>query len=150
DRLSGSEAGIRVHTNSVSVIPVANRRDTVFDPSRWLLYITTSDGLIQRWDVNTQTLLAPFKVGASLYGADITPDGQFLYVSEGVRGATQGMIHKVNLDDGSVTNLTYDLSSYEGGTFDVAVANNGKAFFTSNFEGSGPLPFRQIDLNTGT
>jgi hypothetical protein len=150
DGLSGSQTNIQVHTASVPTIPVSGRRAQIYDGARGLLYITTADGLVQRYDPANQTLLAPFHVGASLWGADITPDGAFLYTSEGVRGATQGMLHKVNLNDGSVTNLTYNLSFYEGGTWDIAIANNGKALFTSRFEGSGFLPLHELDLATGT
>jgi sugar lactone lactonase YvrE len=149
DGLSGSQTNIRVHTDNTSLIPVSNRRDLITDPTRGLLYITTSDGLVQRYDPASQTLLAPWHVGAGLYGADITADGAYLYTSEAVRGATQGMLHKVNLNDGTVTNVTYNLSFYEGGTWDIGVANNGKALFTSRFEGSGWVPLRQIDLTTG-
>jgi hypothetical protein len=145
---SASQTGIQVHTDSVSPIPVQAHRDLVYDASRGMLYITTSDGLVERYNVATQTLLAPWHVGASLYGADITPDGAFLYTTEGVRGATQGMIHKVNLNDGTVTNLTYNLAFYEGGTWAITIANNGLALFDSNFEGSGWVPLRQIDLST--
>jgi hypothetical protein len=148
DGLSGTEGNIRVHTDPVSVIPVTNRRALVFDVHRELLYMTTSDGLVQRWDIDRQTLLAPWNVGASLNGADITPDGQFLYVTEGVRGATQGMVHKINLDDGTVTNLTWDLAFYEGGAWGLAITGNGKALLDSRFEGSGWVPLRQIDLST--
>jgi sugar lactone lactonase YvrE len=150
DGLSGSQTSIHVHTDNLSVIPVANRRDLITDPVRGLLYITTADGLVQRYDPTTQTLLAPWHVGVGLYGADITPDGNYLYATEAVRGATQGMLHKVNLADGTVTNLTYDLSGGEGGTWDVAVANNGKALLTALLEGSGFLPLHELDVASGT
>jgi sugar lactone lactonase YvrE len=148
DGLSGSQTNIQVHTDPVSLIPVVNHRDLVFDPNRGILYITTSDGLVQRYDVNSQTLLAPWIAGASVYGADITPDGAYLYTTEAVRGATQGMLHKINLDDASETNLPFDRAFLEGGTWAVTIANNGKALFDSLFEGSGWLPLRQIDLST--
>jgi hypothetical protein len=147
--LFGMQTNIMIHdSNPVSLIPVTNHRDLVFDEARGLLYITTADGLVERYDVANQTLLAPWRVGASLYGADITADGSFLYTSEGVRGATQGMLHKVNLGDGTVTNLTYNLAFYEGGTWAVAIAANGEALFDARFEGSGWVPLRQLDTAT--
>jgi sugar lactone lactonase YvrE len=150
DGLNGSQANIQVHTGSVSLLPVANRRAMVYDTTRGLLYITTSDGLVERYNPATQTLYAPWQVGASTYGADITPDGSYLYTTEAVRGATQGMLHQVNLNDGTVTNLTYNLGFYEGGTWDIAIANNGKALFDSRFEGSGGVLLHQLDLATDT
>ncbi len=132
------------------LIPVTNRRDLVFDPTRNLLHITTASGQVQRYDVTNQTLLSPWSVGTSLNGADIAPDGSTLYVAENQTSGSQGVLHGVNLSVGSVTNVTYNLASAEGGVWDVAVANNGKAFFSTRFNGSGWVPFRQLDLNTGT
>jgi DNA-binding beta-propeller fold protein YncE len=120
-----------------TLIPVSNRRDLVFDPTRDLLYITTSSGLVQRYDVANQTLLTPWNVGTSLNGADITPDASALYVAESQLSGSQGVLHRVDLNDGSVSNITYNLAFYEGGTWDVAVANNGTAFFSTTFQGSG-------------
>jgi sugar lactone lactonase YvrE len=148
--LGGSETNIQVHAGPASLIPVANRRDLVYDRSRGILYITTADGLVQRYDVAAQTLLAPWQVGASLYGGDITPDGQYLYAAEGLSGATQGFLYKVNLDDGTVTNLTYNLGFGENGSWEVIIANNGKAFFDSRNQFSGTAPLHELNLATGT
>jgi ribosomal protein L24E len=150
DGLTGSQTNVQVHTAFVPTIPVPNPRALIYDSARGLLYVTTADGLVQRYDPTSQTLLAPFHVGASLWGADITPDGAYLYTSEAQRGATQGMVHRVNLNDGTVTNFTYNRAGGEGGTWDIAIANNGKALFTSRFEGSGSAPLHELDLATGT
>jgi sugar lactone lactonase YvrE len=149
DGLSGSQTNIQVHTASVSLIPVSHRQDLIWDAARGLLYITTSDGSLQRYDPATQTLLAPFQVGASPEGADITLDGHYLYVTESQQGATQGFVRKVNLDDGTVTNLTYAYRGAEKGSWDLAVAADGLAFFTTDYSGSGAAnPLHQIDLTT--
>src|SRR4051794_22099657 len=66
-----------------TLIPVTNHRDLVFDASRGQLDITTSDGKVQRWDAVHQGLLSSYNVGTSLYGADVTPDGSYLYATEG-------------------------------------------------------------------
>jgi hypothetical protein len=133
-----------------TLIPVGNRRDLVFDPGRDLLYVTTSAGTVQRYDVAGQVLLTPLAVGTSLNGADISPDGSALYVtdSQTANGGAQGVLHKVNLADGSVTNLLYDEDFMEGGSFDLAIANNGKGLFDGIFLGSGWVPVRQVDLAT--
>src|SRR6202035_5325849 len=49
--LDGTEGGIVVHDPGTNFIPVGNYRDLVFDPTRDRLYITTSAGLVQRYDV---------------------------------------------------------------------------------------------------
>lgn len=146
----GSQTGITIHNGVVSLIPVANRKDLVYDPSRGLLYITTSSGKVERYDPLTQTLLAPLAVGTNLAGADITPDGGSLYVAETARGATQGFLRKVDLATGAISNLRYNVGGLEAGSFDVAIAANGKGFFTTNFEGSGSVQLRQFPLSDDT
>jgi sugar lactone lactonase YvrE len=146
--ITGSEGGIQIHNNVVSVVPVLNHRDLVYDPQRGLLYISTADGRVQVYDPATQTLLAPFNVGTSLNAIDITPDGSAAYVAESVRGATQGFLRKLNLTTGAVTNLAYNVGGGESGSWDVAIANNGKAFFSTRFEGSGFVQVREVLLST--
>src|SRR5437879_1271827 len=118
-----------------TLIPVTNHRDLVFDPTRNVLDITTSAGTVQRYDVANQALLSPLTVGTSLNGADITPDGSTLFVTEGqtASSGTQGVLHKVDLASGTITDLTYNLGFYEGGSFDIALGANGKGLFDGIF-----------------
>jgi sugar lactone lactonase YvrE len=126
--ISGSQADIVVHDAGTTYIPVADHRDLVYDPTRNVLYITTISGLVQRYDVATQTLLTPFQVGGILNGADITPDGSALYVADNMRGITQDWFHRVNLDTGAVTNLPYNIGDGFAGdaSWDVAIGPDGK------------------------
>jgi DNA-binding beta-propeller fold protein YncE len=144
--VTGTQSGITIHDGQTPLVPLVTRRDLIWDPLRSLLWITTSDGKLQRYDPMTQTLLAPWSVGVSLNGADLTPDGRFLYVAENQRGLTQGFLRKVDLETGAVTNLAYDLGGLEGGVWDVAIASNGKGLFTTNFEGSGFTQVREFLL----
>src|SRR5262249_23291143 len=87
---------------------------------------------------------------ASLYGADITPNSQFLYAQEGTANATQGIVRKVNLTTGAVSNLTYALAGGEAGGRGIAIDANGDAFFDSEFSGSGWVPLHKLDTATDT
>ncbi|HEX6987803.1 MAG TPA: Ig-like domain-containing protein, partial [Planctomycetaceae bacterium] len=120
------------------------------DPLRRHLLVTTADGTVERLDLTDMRLLDPFKVGSSLLGADIAPDGGSLYVAESVRNVTQGFVRKVSLADGSVTNLAYDLAGLESGAYDIAITADGRALVTTLFAGSGWIPLRVLDLATGT
>ncbi len=131
-------------------IPVANRRDLIFDEIRNQLYITTSDGKVQRYDVATQTLLPSWTIGTSLNGGDITADGTALYIAENQTGTSQGYIYKVALDTGNVTTLPYSLNSGEAGAWDVAIGPQGRGIVSTRYSGSGSVPLRQLDLNTDT
>lgn len=129
-------------------IPVKASRDMVFDFAGQRLYISTSDGFIQRYNVSTGQLETPFNVGGSLNGIDIARDNSFLLVAQNAVGVTQGTVHKVNSSTGAVININYTRSFSESGAWDVAIASNGLAFVTTNFEGSGWTPLHQINLAT--
>src|SRR5262249_5076626 len=49
--LAVTQSNISVHGNSVSLIPVSARRDLVFDAGRGILYITTTAGTVERYQV---------------------------------------------------------------------------------------------------
>jgi hypothetical protein len=133
-----------------TLIPVTNHRDLVFDPTRGLLDITTTSGAVQQYNVTTGMLTGTgLNVGTSLLGADITADGSALYVAEGQTSSGQGVLHRVDLTTGVVTNLSYNLAFSESGSFDVALGANGKGLFDGSFAGSGWVPLRQVDLTTG-
>jgi hypothetical protein len=148
--VAGAQAGIAVHTTPVTLIPVPTHRDLVFDGTRNLLYITTSGGTVERYDVAAQTLLAPLRVGNTLYGADVTPDGGSLYVAEGQRNVAQEFLRKVSLATGAVTNLPFDRTSLENGAWAVAISANGKGLFDTRIAGSAFVPLRQLDTSTDT
>lgn len=127
------------------LIPVTNHRDIVFDATRNQLDITTNDGKIQRYDVASQSLLSPYTVGTELNGADITANGNFLYVMEDTSSNSTATIHKVNLANGNVTDITY---ANGDGAWDIALLSNGLGFITSKYPGSGPVNYLQINLST--
>jgi hypothetical protein len=96
------------------LIPVTARRDHVFDDTRHTLYITTSNGNVERYDVASHSLLTPFAVaGTSFNGIDISLDNHFIYVADATQGATDGF-RKFNTDTGARTNLFYTRAFGEG------------------------------------
>lgn len=132
------------------LIPVPTRSDHVYDPLRGLLCISTSEGTIERYDPGSNTMLPSWSIGASLSGVDVSPDGMFLYVGERHTTPSAGFVRKVNLDDGTKTNLAYPISGSQGGVKDIAIANNGKALFSISFNGSGSVPLWELDLASET
>ena len=139
--LSATHSWITVHAPGVALIPVTGQQDLIFDPARNQLYITTSSGLLQRYDLATETLLAPWQVGGSLQSGDITPDGKYLYMTD----IDNLAIRRVDLVTGRVTNITYGDVPW-----DLRICANGSALVTSSLpSGYGGLWPRQLDLATG-
>jgi hypothetical protein len=148
NNLSGTQTGIVVHSSGTDYIPISNYSDLVYDPTRNLLYITTTDGSVQRYDVASQTLLTPFQVGVSLNGADITPDGSRLFAGDGTLGAVQGWFHDVNLSTGAVAHARFTFTPYDfvGGGWDVAIGSYGNAMIDETYMGLGDVPVNEITL----
>src|SRR5262249_12977675 len=132
-------------------IPIKFHRDLVFDPVSSLLYVTTSKGTVERYDPATNQILTPWQVGTSLYGGDVTADGSALSLAESPLNASgQGVVHKVSLAGGTVTDLTYPPTVGEAGAWDVSIAAGGIGFVTSQYAGSGTVPLRQFYTSTDT
>jgi hypothetical protein len=135
------------HSQS-TLIPVAARRDMVFDNGGKYLYVTTSTGSVQRYSLSTGQIDKAYTLGGSLNGADIAPDDSFLLVGQNNLAGTQGVVQKLDLNTGAVTSLQYTPVLDEGGGWDVAIDANGRALFTTN--GPNWCWVRQVDLATNT
>src|SRR5439155_8273708 len=143
-----TQAGIDVHAPSPGLtLPVTHTGDEVYDPVRGLLSLPTWFGTVERYDPATQTLLAPFRGPSALAGADVTPDGNYLYAAVADRGATGGLVRKFDLTTGAWTDLPYDLPDAAA---DVKIAADGLVLVTLAPPGvPGTEPLLQIDLRTG-
>jgi hypothetical protein len=132
-----------------TLIPVADRRDHVWDASRDVLWITRDNGTVQAYDPYADRLLAPIPVGIAPRGADITTRGTTLYVADNVPGVLRGYVRQVDLATGAVTTLAYDLEITEGGAWDIALVGGGKALVTTRATGNEHPPLRELNLATG-
>jgi hypothetical protein len=119
----------------------------VFDHAGQHLYISTSDGLVQSYNLSTGTFDPPYTLGGSLNGLDIASDDSFLLVAQNNLQNSQITIHRLSLPSGDVINITYTPPYDESGSgaWDVAIASNGLAMVTSR---GGFARVRQIDLST--
>ena len=125
DGLTTTEPGVQV--NAPGLLPLLSFgtavRDAVYDPIRNRVYFTVG-GTVQRFDINTQALLAPFNVGTRLAGADISPDGRYLYAPETGFTYVQQLLRKVDLETGTSQLIPYGHTDQTvGGSYlwDVAV-----------------------------
>lgn len=130
-------------------IPATNRVDMVYDDARQLLYISSGTDVL-RYDLSSDTFLAPWHVGASLKGMDLSPDGSTLAVAENFSGAGSNWVYLIDLPSGTVHEVDFSLASFEAGTFSVAYGNDGALMISSQFAGSGWVPLRRYDPVLGT
>ena len=137
------------------LINIPTRKDHVVDPVNRLLYITTTSGTVERYDLTSGSFLGAWNIGGTLGGVDITPDGATLLVADRTfdTDTDLGLIHRVDTATGAVTTLEFVLDGgsptfTETGSWDVVALNNGKAFFTADFVGSAWVPLHELDLST--
>jgi hypothetical protein len=76
--------------------------------------------------------------------------GNSLYVGEEDTFSSFGIVRKVNLDTGASSQLFYDLDGDQSGVKDLAIAANGKALVSIQFNGSGHVPLWELDTTTDT
>jgi hypothetical protein len=151
--LTAQITNLRVHAGGATLIPVTDRREHVFDARRNRLYISTARGVIERYDLATETLLDPLQVGANLYGIDISSDGRWLVAQDGSSTGTNGQYLKIDLDlldagaapSAYLTRITYTNSSLESGGWDIARTVRGTFAADGQFAGSGWVPVRDLD-----
>ena len=130
-----------------TLIPLTTRRGMAFDHAGKYLYITTSDGYVKSYNLLSGTIDRSYTIGTP-NGLDIAPDDSFLLVTERSISGSEGTVHKLDLTTSLITNITYPLNFSEAGSWDIAIASNGFAFFATFINGSGDVPLRQIDLTT--
>jgi hypothetical protein len=96
-------------------------------------------------------VLAPFAApgDSGLYGADISPDGKYLYTAGGLSDDTSGYVTRFDLKSGASTAMSYALTGDEYGTWDVVAGKNGKVLVTTDAYNVGPVPLRELDPATG-
>jgi uncharacterized repeat protein (TIGR01451 family) len=130
-------------------IAAASRVDMVQDSTRGLLYITDGNQVL-RYNLNSETFLAPYVFGTNLCGIDISPDNNTLVVADtAAYNNTNVWVYVVDLPSGAVRQADFPRAAYEGGTYAVAFGNDGAAVITSTFLGSGWVPMRRYDPVSG-
>jgi len=132
------------------LIPSATRRDLVFDYSGQHLYISNSTGIVQTLNLSSLTFGTSYDLGGSLNGMDVARDNSFLLVAQDSIGPAQGGFQKVDLATGTLTNINYTRTTFNGeiGAWDVAIGSNGLALVTTQSIYDDRVPLRQIDLAT--
>ncbi len=131
----------------VDAIEVNQPRDIIFDDLRNLLYVSTAAGNIERFDLSTNQFLSPVMVGGSPHGLDITADYSVLYVADVQLSNGNAIVHKVNLNTLSITNLTYTPGVNEDGSYDIAIGSQGIALMTAAYSGNSSVPLYKLDTS---
>ncbi len=139
-------------------IEAPERVDALYDAERDLVYVTTDDGRLLRYDVANRRFLEPLALSPQgLRGMAMSPDGSLLAVADrGIAGdpwgspsGGQNWIQVVDLDTWTARRIEFDRQFGEVGTFMVEFIDDRTVLVTSTYSGSGSVPMRRVDLGTG-
>lgn len=120
--------------------------DHVFDAVRQILYISTSSGRIERYDLASGQLLSPFFMNGDPRSIDTTADGAWIYVADALWGPSEGFLRKIGADAGAVTSLPFVLASAEAGGVDIAIGSSGLGHMTTQWNGNANVYLRALDV----
>jgi len=135
-------------------IDAPTRVDAVYDVERGLVYISTSEGNLLRYDLENRTYLPPLALGGWLMGMDLSPDGRTLVVADRTCADSEwedegtNWIHVVDLPSWTARRVVFQRNGGETGTFTCAFVNDTTVITTSTYPGSGWAPMRRVDLTT--
>ncbi len=134
---------------SAVFVPVngAPLSDIRIDDSCTHVYVSNSTlNEIEVYSLQTKSLESPIAVGSAPDGFDITPDGRAMYVAN----SGGNNISVVDLDTKAELRKIFVPAGFlNDRPFSIAIANNGKAFFSTTFAGSGfGARMMQLDLAT--
>ncbi len=130
-------------------IPISGKlRELVIDPQCQHAFITNATtNRVEVISLSTGRLGAPIDVGSNPAGIDVAPDGSTLYVA--TTGANSVSVVNVMQGTQSGTIPVAPQQFTDDTPFSIAVANNGLAFLSTTFAGSG-FGGRMLQLNLTT
>lgn len=130
------------------VVPVAGRVDHAIDRDR-IMYVTAGPSIV-RYDLANLQFLPPFNIGGTLAGIDISPNGQTLAVADFDTTGTSSTLHLVDSQTGIDSPVSFSLSQGESGTYMAVWGGDSEILVSSRFSGSGWVPLRRYDTDSGT
>ena len=127
----------------------ANSRDMIHNPVNNTLYISNGAEVLH-YDMANGALLDTISLGGELIGMDISPDHSQIAVADDVVTGGFVKIHLLDTKTHASSVLTIPSASGESGTYSIAYTDNNNLLSTSDYSGSGRVPFRYIDLTNET
>jgi hypothetical protein len=134
---------------AVNKVAISDWTSQVYDNTNNILYISTSTGVVERYNPATNTFLSPLNVGTDISSIDITPGGGYLLAADTATNNDMGTIERVNLSTNAITDLTYPIENLDSGADQIAALSDNQAIFSSNSSYTGNASnLRSINLTT--
>ncbi|MCB1066535.1 MAG: hypothetical protein KDN20_26915, partial [Verrucomicrobiae bacterium] len=131
------------------LVPIRDAVDAVFDEAGTTLYVLGSNGIVDAFEVGTGSWLRSFYLGGLPTAIDIDPLSQFLLVSDGRLNGGLGVVRKVALADGQVSEWTYAPTGSELGPGAIRSLAANLALVSGGSAGTGAIPLRSLNPSSG-
>ena len=149
--LTATVAG-RAFCQAPFLIPISGSTDYEYDSTRQLLWITTDQGQLQRYSMQSHQFLAAINAGANLSSLDLSPDSATIAIADRVGGVTQqASIKFFDISAGTIRSIPFSpATQYEFGPYSVVMTSNTTGFFSTDYGYSGSTPLREFNTTNVT
>lgn len=131
-----------------TIVSVSRPRDIAYDDAHDVLYISSGNKPVQRYQVGTATFLSPLALDGDLGAMDISPDGSTLALTDYSYKTNQSWIYLVDLSSLAIRKVPFDTSNSEQGTCRLAYDRKGQILISS-WSPSLSSPLRLYDPVSG-
>jgi hypothetical protein len=154
---AGDVSATIVPDGRVHLIQLPSRRTHIYDDVRNVLYISTTTGSIERYELTTRSFLQPLSIGGDPGTLELSIDNSFLFVTDWLYDRTRLRLNQVNLHTGEIevfhtspVSPIPGLEPLESRFFDIAIGTQGIGLITSDFLGDSAIhtPLRSFDSFT--
>jgi Ca2+-binding RTX toxin-like protein len=134
-----------------TVKPITNGalRDVTLSPSGATAYVSNTEGWVTAFNVATGDAINRWKVGTTLTGMDVAPDGRYLIVGEQQPANGLAIVHRLDLTTGQVKDFTINVTASEVGFYDVAWGKDGTILVAQGSPYNGALQLWTLDSGGG-
>lgn len=140
---------VAVFAADATLIPIDHLvSDIAYDAHRNMIYMADGNSVL-RYDLASSSFQTPITItGGPLTGIDLSPDGHTLAAGDGDAIAVK--VHLINLDTLVDTVSSDTAEPLEAGVYQLAYTRDGNLLVTTSISGSGPMPLRKLDGQTGS
>ncbi|WP_427453173.1 calcium-binding protein [Litorimonas sp. WD9-15] len=132
-------------------LPVTNAGivDTVVDDANAITYSLSDDGILIRYSTETGTLLPETDLGVDTSALSLSQDGQYLFAAQADltdvgNNVFEATVLRIDTETLAVESFSFEVSGQGYEITDIQAAADGSLFVTTNFPGSGWVPFYNL------
>lgn len=123
--------------------------DTVVDDANNITYSLTNDGTLIRFSNETDSLLPNVDLGVDTVSLSLSQDGNHLFAAQANltnvgNGVFEATVLRIDVATSAVETFSFEVTGNGYEITDIQAAADGSLFVTTDFPGSGSVPFYNL------